>query len=136
MAHRRPVRLRDERGLVSTFVVVVTMACLLAAGLVLDGGRLVAGRLQAADVAGNAARAGAQQLVGLRAGAVSVDPGPATAAARGVLSAAGADGSVTVEGRSVTVTAHIRQSMVLLRIVGIDQRTVSASATARAEEGA
>ena len=62
-----------ERGTVSTFVVALTFACLLSAGLVLDGGRIVAARLEAADVAGNAARAGAQQVIGLRAGEPRLD---------------------------------------------------------------
>ena len=40
-----------------------------------------------------------------------------------------------IRDRSVTVTARTRHSMALLRLVGIDERTVAATATARAEEG-
>ena len=128
-------RARGERGTVTAFVVGLTLACLLAAGLALDGGRIVAARLQVEDVAANAARAGAQQVVGLRAGDPSLDPTRAEAAARRVLAAAGATGSVEVSGRSITVTATSSQSMVLLRLAGVASRTVSATATARSEPG-
>ena len=128
-------RARGEHGSVSAFVVALTLACLLAAGLALDGGRLVAARLQVDDIAANAARAGAQQVVGLRAGERSLDPSRAEAAARQVLAAAGASGSVRVAGRSITVTASRTQSMLLLGLAGLASRTVTASATAQAKEG-
>jgi hypothetical protein len=124
-----------ELGTVSAFVVALTFACLLSAGLVLDGGRIVAARLEAADVAGNAARAGAQQVIGLRAGEPKLDPAGARSAAQAVLSAAGVTGTVTVDGRSVTVTARATESMLLLRLVGIGSRTVEATTTARLEDG-
>jgi hypothetical protein len=124
-----------ERGTVSAFVVALTLACLLSAGLVLDGGRIVAARLEAADVAGNAARAGAQQVIGLRAGEPRLDPARARSAAQAVLAAAGVAGTVTVDGRSVTVTARITESMLLLQLVGIGSRTVDATTTARLEDG-
>ena len=125
----------DERGTATAFIVGLTLACLLAAGLALDGGRIVAARLQMADVAENAARAGAQEVVGVRAGELSLDPARAEAAAREVLAAAGATGSVRVRDRAITVTATTTQSMVLLRLAGVGTRTVSATATARSEDG-
>lgn len=126
---------RRERGTVSAFVVVLALACLLAAGLSLDGGRIVAARLQVGDIAANAARAGAQHVAGLRGGERSLDPARAEAAARRVLTAAGATGAVRVSGRSITVTASTTQPMLLLRLAGVTSRTVSATATARPEEG-
>lgn len=126
---------RRERGTVSAFVAVLTLACLLAAGLSLDGGRIVAARLQISDIAANAARAGAQHVAGLRGGERTLDPARAEAAARRVLAAAGASGSVRVSDRSITVTASTSQPMLLLRLAGVASRTVSASATARPEEG-
>jgi hypothetical protein len=120
---------------VSAFVVGLTFACLLSGGLVLDGGRIVAARLDVADAAGNAARAGAQQVVGLRAGEPKLDPVRARRAAQDVLSAEGVMGTVTVDGRSVTVTARTTASMLLIRLVGIEGRTVEATTTARLEDG-
>ena len=124
-----------ERGTVSAFIVVLVLACLMAAGLALDGGRIVAARVEVTDIAGNAARAAAQQVDGLRSGEPQLDPARARAAAEQVLSAAGASGSVDVRGTSVTVTATTNQPMLLLRLVGISQKRVSATASARAEAG-
>ena len=135
MTRFAPGRDAGELGTVSAFVVALTFACLLSAGLVLDGGRIVAARLEAADVAGSAARAGAQQVIGLRAGEPRLDPVRARSAAQAVLSAAGATGTVTVDVRSVTVTARATESMLLLRLVGIGSRTVEATTTARLEDG-
>ena len=135
MTRFAPGRDAGELGTVSAFVVALTFACLLSAGLVLDGGRIVAARLEAADVAGSAARAGAQQVIGLRAGEPRLDLVRARSAAQAVLSAAGITGTVTVDGRSVTVTARATESMLLLRLVGIGSRTVEATTTARLEDG-
>jgi len=129
-------RAAGDRGTATAFIIGLTLACLLAAGLALDGGRIVAARLQMADVAENAARAGAQQVTGLRAGELSLDPDRAEGAAREVLAAAGATGSVRISGRSITVTATTVQSMLLLRLAGVSSRAVSATATARSEQGA
>jgi hypothetical protein len=52
-----------------------------------------------------------------------------------VLSAAGTTGSVAVDGRTITVTARTTRDMVLLQLAGVGNRTVTATATARAEEG-
>ncbi len=126
---------RGERGTVSTFVVVLTLACLLAAGLALDGGRIVAARVATADIAGNAARAGAQQVVGVRVGEHTLDLARARTAALQTLAAAGATGSVSVSPQSITVTATVSSSMLLLHLVGIDHRVVTATATAEPEVG-
>ena len=53
-------RLRGERGSVSLLVVVMVPALLMAAGLVLDGGRQLQARREAAAAASSAARAAAQ----------------------------------------------------------------------------
>ena len=42
---------------------------------------------------------------------------------------------MTVDGRAVTVTARAKESMLLLRLVGIGSRTVEATTTARLEDG-
>lgn len=53
---------RDEQGRVTAFVVILSTACLLCAGLVLDGGMALAAKVRAIGQAQEAARAGAQQL--------------------------------------------------------------------------
>lgn len=125
-------RLRpDDRGTVTAFVAGVTLALLLAAGLVFDGGRIVDARLEAADVAGAAARAGAQATTGLRAGARRLDPARAHAAASAALQATGHSGTVAVSATEVRVTVSVTRRMTLLGLAGVGPRTVTATRTAR-----
>jgi Putative Flp pilus-assembly TadE/G-like len=62
---------RGERGSISMFVVIFTIAVLMLAGLVYDGGLAIAARQRAADIAEEAARAGANavDVDALRSGA-------------------------------------------------------------------
>lgn len=128
----------DERGQVTPLVVGMTVALLLCAGLVVDGGRVFAARREASDVAGQAARAGAQviSLDGLRgANTSALDPAGSRAAARGYLSSAGHDGVVTVEGDAVTVTVRITTPLAILGLGGLAERTVTGTETARSVRG-
>ena len=125
----------SERGTVAPFVAVVAAALVFVAGLVYDGGRIVAAQATARDVASSAARAGAQEvdLTVLRAdGAPELLPAEAAEAARAVLEAAGVEGEVTVEVSTVTVTATVRQPMYILPL---PDRRVSATDTATAIAG-
>ena len=54
--------LAQDRGAVSTFLAVIALALLMAAGLAIDGGRKVNALREASHVADNAARAGAQAV--------------------------------------------------------------------------
>ena len=124
-----------DRGSVSLYVVVVALGLLAAAGLVLDGGAAFAARGAAATAAQQAARAGADALdpVSLRAGTpagLTVNVAAARAAANRVLAAAGATGTVTVNGTAVTVTAHVASRTYVLSAVGVDQLTGTGTFTA------
>lgn len=116
-----------DRGSMSAFVVCLALAFLMLAGLSVDGGRLVAARTRAADLAENAARAGAQEIVDIRAGVRRVDPVAARRTASAYLAAHGVDGSVTVAGNRVVVTVEITQRPTLLRLAGVTSRTVRAT---------
>jgi hypothetical protein len=101
------VSCRDDRGSVSAAVVLLTGTMLTGAALVLDGGRILATRREAAGLAMAAARAGAQEA-DLRAGPNPlVDPGRAERAARTLLSGTGARVAVVVAGDRVTVTVAL-----------------------------
>ncbi len=52
----------NERGAVSTFLAVIALALLMAAGLAIDGGRKVNALREASHLADNAARTGAQAV--------------------------------------------------------------------------
>jgi len=136
----RPVASRRPRdgGQVTAMVVLLTAAMIMCAGLVVDGGRVFAANRRAHDDAAGAARAGAQALSisDLRAtGTLTLNPDAATAAAQDYLKAAGATGTVEVNGDEVTVTVSITTRMLILGLGGIGSRTVTATETAQAVHG-
>lgn len=125
-------RLADERGTVSTFVAVITVAMLMAAGLAIDGGRKIAALREATHLADNAARAGAQAIDvdTLRTtGVLFVEPDVAIAEADAYLASLGHSGQIQVSGDTVTVTVSITVDAVLLPVGDI---TVTATETAAA----
>ena len=122
----------DDQGAVSTFVAVIALAMLMAAGLAIDGGRKVAALTRATHLADGAARAGAQaiDLDALRTtGELRVLPNQATTRAADYLRGLGHTGQVTVAGATVTVTVSLTVDPVLLPIGPI---TVTATQTATA----
>jgi Flp pilus assembly protein TadG len=136
----RRVRARagDDSGRVTPFVVVLTIALIAFAGLVLDAGMALSAKVQALDAAQAAARAGAQQLnltAYRESNIAELDPPRAEAAARGWLSAAGLDGTVTATATTVTVTVRRSTRTQLLQLVGVRSLDVSATATAIAVHG-
>ena len=131
-------RAADERGQLTLFVVFATVALVILAGLVVDGGYVLAARRRAIDHANGAARAGAEALAtsAYRTdGDVVVDPDAAVGAAQGYLAAAGHAGTVEVHGDRVTVSLRFDQPMTLLRIAGMDAVTVSGRGEARSVRG-
>ena len=136
---RRRARLGDaESGMVTAFVVIFTLALLLMAGLVLDGGLALAAKVQAIDDAQAAARAGAQAIdipTYRASGQITLDPAQAAADAERYLAAAGHTGTVSVNGEQVTVTVTITQPTQILDLAGIDHLTETGTGTATAEQG-
>jgi len=123
---------RDERGALSTFVAVIALALLMAAGLAVDGGRKVAALREASHLADNAARAGAQavDLDTLRSsGELRLRPDEATSRATDYLASLGHEGQIQVANDTVTVTVSLTVNPVLLPLGPI---TVTATETARA----
>ena len=136
--HRVRARAGDDAGQVTPFVVVLTIALIAFAGLVLDAGMALSAKVQALDAAQAAARAGAQQLnltAYRESNLAELDPPRAEAAARGWLTSAGLDGSVTATTATVTVTVRRTSRTQLLQLVGVRSLDVSATATATAVHG-
>ena len=122
----------DERGALSTFMAVIALALLMAAGLAVDGGRKIVALREASHLAGNAARAGAQavDLDTLRtSGELLVLPEQATTRVAEYLASLGPTGEVTVEAATVTVTVTLTVDPVLLPT---GTMTVTATETAAA----
>jgi Flp pilus assembly protein TadG len=123
-----------DRGSISLYFAIVTLAALVMAGLVIDGGAALATRERAADLATEAARAGATALTpsSLRESPANLraDPAAAQSAADSVLAAGGATGTVTVAGGTVTVTARLPRHTTILSAVGLTDITQTATAHA------
>lgn len=122
----------DERGAVSTFLAVIALALLMAAGLAIDGGRKVTALREASHLADNAARAGAQavDLDTLRTtGDLRLLPDQAAMRVDEYLIPLGHTANVTVAGDTVTVTISLTVDPVLLPTGTI---TVTATETAAA----
>lgn len=119
-------RHRDP-GSVSAFVVCLASTFIVVAGLAVDSGRVVAARITVADHAENAARVAAQQVRGIRSGEWFIDPVEARRTASRYLSQFGLVGEIHVDATSVTVSTFVEEQMTLLRLVGIESRTVRAT---------
>jgi hypothetical protein len=127
----------DERGSVTVFVVGALLALIVMGGLVFDGGAIVAGHREADAEAEGAARAGAEQISipALRSGNLQLDTAEATAAAEKYLSQYGHDGTVVVDGDTVTVTLTYPVTMQVLDLIGIHSKSVTGTGHATAVEG-
>jgi Flp pilus assembly protein TadG len=124
--------MRDEAGSLAAFVAVLATGLLVLVGLVVDGGRALATRHAAMDVAEQAARVGADQLSvdSLRSGAFQIDPGAAADAVDRYLAATGMTGTVDVTDGAVIVHVTSDSPTTILRMIGIEGIAMSATASA------
>lgn len=127
----------DERGGITTFVVLLVVPMVLMAALAFDGGVLLAERRGAVDAAQNAAIAGTQAVdaSAVRQGEVVVRNGAVQAAAVSYLAEVGDTGTVLVSATEVTVTVTREVELQLLSILGLGSRSVSGTATSRLVRG-
>lgn len=121
-------------GQVILWVAIMLPLFLAIIGLAIDGGTLFAERRRAQNAADAAARAGAQQIDvdHYRAtGEVLLDQGWARYEARRYLAALG-EGSATVDttGQQVTVTVRRDVRLSFLKLVGVGDVAIGASAVA------
>lgn len=129
---------RGERGQITAMVAILAVALLALGALVFDGGQILTARREANNLARQAARAGAQQLdiAQARTGTFTLDAAAAESAARTYLADQGVTPiAVRVLGDRVEVTVTLTQPTPLLSILGIDERDVTATASARAARG-
>lgn len=122
---------RDQRGQsLSLLVLVVTTALLLVAGLVVDGGAQSTAARRAEQAASESARAALDAGATARAAGQTPNPAVMTAAARGVLSDRGIDGTVTLQGGRVQVQTSTSTQTIFLGLVGITSLRATGSAEA------
>ncbi len=126
-------RRRSERGAITAFVAAFSVALLAVAGLVVDGGYMLAGQRAAFDEAEAAARAGAQAVdedTLRRGGGVVVQSDAARQRVADYLARSGHAGTVDVSGDTVTVHVTVTQRLAILGVVGVGPVTLNASGTA------
>ena len=122
--------LADESGgFVLWWLIGLSGVAILIFALVADGSRVMAGLNETSDVAQVAARAGAR-MVNPSTG--SLDATRAEALAQAELAASGMTGTVTVNGNEITVTAASTIELPLLAMVGVSERSIDSTRTARA----
>lgn len=126
----------DQRGVASVWTVLAASGVfLLLLGLVFDGGSAVDARAEAKRAAEQAARAGADELQGVRSHQESVNSHAAQARARQVLAQAGWSGIVTVNGLDVTVTVTDSSDNVFLGAIGLPSFPVDVTGSATSITG-
>jgi len=121
----RPATSRRDPGVVSGFVVSLLAGLLLAGGMVVDVGRILATREELSAIALRAGRTGAQEIVGIHAGSPRIDPHRGGAAASEVLRTLDVDGNVAVDGRVITVAVTRVVDMTMLGLIGVPSRSVT-----------
>ena len=133
----RPVG-RDERGSVTVLLLGLFLSLIVVAGLVFDGGAIIAGHREADAEAEGAARAAAQQMsaIALHSGTVGIDQSLAQQAVNRYLAPSGHTGIAIVNGDNVTVTVSYPVSLQILSVVGFNDKTVTGTGSATAIEGA
>lgn len=124
-----------DRGVVTPFVVLITLALLIAVGLVYDGGTVLGGRRQAASLASSSARLGAQAIdenVVLGGSGTLVEEGRAQALVDDYLRGTGARATVRYDAGANLVRVELSMDVRLriLTITGLTTRTVTATRTA------
>ncbi|MEZ5219626.1 MAG: pilus assembly protein TadG-related protein [Ilumatobacteraceae bacterium] len=124
-------RARSDTGSITAFVAALTVGLILGAGLVYDGGRIISARNEAADLAENAARAGAQEIVDIRAGSWHLDPAAAASTANAFRRPGRRRPGERNDGVRDRLGAADR-STTFLGAIGVGPRTVTATRTAEA----
>jgi Flp pilus assembly protein TadG len=135
------VKRRSERGSASIWaILVIAGAFTMLLGLVVDGGRLIDARIAASHAAAQAARTGADALSGadVRSGYAGLDVDAARARAERYLHDTGLDGSIQINGQTVTVTVSGTSKTEVLGVIGISGFPIeeTESATAITAQGA
>ena len=129
---------RSERGSVTVVTVTLTVALMVLAGMVHDGGRIITAQQQADATAEAAARAAAQELdeSSLRnTDTIAIDADRGRQRALAYLADAGYSGSVEIAGADAHVTVQRERPTDLLSLIGIGSVTIHGEGASRAVRG-
>ncbi|MFI1177534.1 TadE/TadG family type IV pilus assembly protein [Streptomyces melanogenes] len=127
---------RRDRGSMSLFFALSTVAVLMVMGLLVDGGGALNAANRATSLAQEAARTAGQQLdpaQAIEGTAITIDPDAAVAAAQDYLAAAHVQGNaeITDGGQSLTVTVTDTYQTYFAQVVGLGTISVTGSAKAQ-----
>ena len=129
----------DDRGMMTAFVAVVTLAFLFIAGMVYDGGQRITTYMRAQDLASNTARAAAQAIDPVTLydadAAATLDYGLAQEAAVDFLADADPDAELSQfellgNDDQVRVVVTLEQTALILEPLGTIDISASATSTA------
>lgn len=127
-------RLKDQRGSVTLWTVIIVLGLMAVVGLVVDGGAQLRATQKADQLAREAARAAAQQLTPeslLGGKAVTIDQARARQAASSYIASSDASlAGVSVTSSRVTVRTSVRFTPVLLSSFGVGSVTVQGEGNA------
>jgi hypothetical protein len=127
--------MKNQRGSLSALTVCIVLSAMTLVGLVFDGGSSVSEYTRLSDIAENAARLGAQQVDGLRAGEVRIDSRAAMTAGQSYLQAHGVSGNVETSDDSVSVEVTGNSRFQVLRIIGLNSQRLRVIRTASIVSG-
>ncbi|MEP9383380.1 Tad domain-containing protein [Nocardioides sp. KR10-350] len=128
------LRERSERGSITVWLALSSVAMIFLVGLAVDLGGQVHAHERAHDLAAQAARAGGEEVNGgpaIQGSGLTINPAAARAAAQSYLDQAGVSGTVTVTGgNTITVTVHDSYDPRFLGLIGIHRLDVTGTASA------
>lgn len=124
-----------NRGSLSAMTVCLTLSAMALVGLVFDGGASINEYMRLSDVAENAARVGAQEIVGIRAGNAHIDNHAATVASKKYLQAYGVMGEVSTTRDTITVEVNGAVKYQILGIIGLSRHRLRVTRSAQIVEG-
>jgi Flp pilus assembly protein TadG len=127
--------IRDEDGSITLWMVTASFAMMMLVGLAVDLGGQVHAQQRAHNVAGQAARAGGQEVQAppaVQGRYVAMNAAAARNAARDYLSTAGVNGTVSItDGTTITVNVTDTYRPKFLSIIGLGGLPVTGEASAR-----
>ena len=120
----------NQRGSISALMVCIVLSALTLVGLVFDAGTSVNEYSRLSDIAENSARAGAQELTGLRSGDLRIDVRGAIATSQAYLDSYGVSGRVEVGQESVSVEVIGSNRFQILGVIGLSSQRLHVVRTA------
>jgi hypothetical protein len=127
--------MKSQRGSLSALTVCIVLSAMTLVGLVFDGGSSVSEYTRLSDIAENAARVGAQQVGGLRAGEVRIDSRAAISASQSYLQVHGVQGNVETSEDSVSVEVTGNSRFQILGIIELTNQRLRIFRTASVVSG-